>query len=375
VQDIDMPKLRPPLVSIIVTNYNYAQYLEQCLRSIADQSYSNYECVIVDDASDDNSSEVAQAFISKATRPEQFTFVRHEENRGQMAAFFTGLENSSGPFVSFVDSDDILFSDFVESHVQAHLNLNCAGAITSSEEVVIDGTGALISGCVENQSLLFVQNAKELNDKDHLKVGVDRVQQCWRFDVDTILIQKTTDANYVPPATSLIETWIWSTTSAMMYRRSVLDIIDKSITAEFRLCADAYIARFCHLIGGTIFISSAHGAYRRHGKNGHNDNTFRGPYCQATRGSEINTHAVDVLRSQVYANLKEYSALIPPWHMLSVLATITSYRDVFTVKRLIRDNSSLSFSKYLIRKFLQSFSGFRVSARRMMNALWTGWNV
>jgi len=61
--------------------------------------------------------------------------------------------------------------------------------------------------------------------------------------------------------------WIWTSTSAVMFRRSALEMTMTRRTRGIRISADFYLFQFCHLLGGTILIQGAHGAYRRHGTN------------------------------------------------------------------------------------------------------------
>ena len=74
--------LKLPLVSFIVTSFNYEKYLLKTLESIVAQSYKNIEIIIVDDASSDKSVEIAENFIS-VNQDKRITLIRHEKNLGQ----------------------------------------------------------------------------------------------------------------------------------------------------------------------------------------------------------------------------------------------------------------------------------------------------
>jgi len=91
-----------PLVTIIIPSYNHAQYIEQAIQSVLDQTYPNIELVIVDDGSKDNSHEVIKKYLH---HPNVTAFL-NTENSGQSAAFKQGLRNSSGKYVCFLPSDD-----------------------------------------------------------------------------------------------------------------------------------------------------------------------------------------------------------------------------------------------------------------------------
>ena len=97
------------LVSIIVPIYNVEQYLRKCLNSIIAQKYQNWECILVDDCSPDNSALICKEFCQKDSR---FKYVKKAQNEGLGYARNTGLDNASGRYVSFIDSDDFIEPNF-----------------------------------------------------------------------------------------------------------------------------------------------------------------------------------------------------------------------------------------------------------------------
>lgn len=98
-----------PLFSIIVPVYNVSQYLGNCLKSIAEQSYTDWECILVDDGSTDNSGLICDEFSKKSQR---FVIV-HKENEGVSCARNTGLDISKGQWLIFIDSDDYIQKDYL----------------------------------------------------------------------------------------------------------------------------------------------------------------------------------------------------------------------------------------------------------------------
>ncbi|MEO8255399.1 MAG: glycosyltransferase family 2 protein [Flavobacterium sp.] len=93
-----------PLVSIIVPCYNQAHYLTEALQSVLEQTYENWECIIVNDGSPDNTEAVAQEWLAKDSR---FKYI-YKENGGLSSARNAGLEVSRGEYIQFLDSDDLL---------------------------------------------------------------------------------------------------------------------------------------------------------------------------------------------------------------------------------------------------------------------------
>jgi len=90
------------LVSVLMPVYNAGRYLRDAVESVLRQSVSDFEFVIVDDGSTDDSVEIVRAFNDRRIR-----FVRHDKNRGLAAARNTCLESASGAFVAWLDADDL----------------------------------------------------------------------------------------------------------------------------------------------------------------------------------------------------------------------------------------------------------------------------
>lgn len=100
-------------VSIIVPIYNVAAYLHRCVDSLLKQSYPNIEIILVDDRSTDGSLMIAEKF--EADHPDKFKLLRRENNGGLSAARNSGLKAASGEWLTFVDSDDWVTPDYVET--------------------------------------------------------------------------------------------------------------------------------------------------------------------------------------------------------------------------------------------------------------------
>lgn len=95
-----------PLVSILIPNYNKSPYLRQTLDSVLNQTYTNFECIIVDDYSTDNSWEILEEYASLHTRIKIFRRPEDRKQGGNAARNFA-IEQSKGQYVAFLDSDDI----------------------------------------------------------------------------------------------------------------------------------------------------------------------------------------------------------------------------------------------------------------------------
>lgn len=104
-----MEDLSLPLITIIIPVYNAGIYLDACLEGVARQSYPRIEVVIVDDGSTDGSGALCDGWKSKIP---SWT-VLHRANGGPAAARNTGVDNSRGEFIAFVDSDDVVGPDYI----------------------------------------------------------------------------------------------------------------------------------------------------------------------------------------------------------------------------------------------------------------------
>lgn len=96
-------------VSVIVPVYNVENYVAKCLASISAQDYQNLEIIVVDDGSTDQSGEICEAYAQQDPRVQ----VIHQTNGGLSAARNTGLEQLTGEYVCFIDSDDWIEPDFI----------------------------------------------------------------------------------------------------------------------------------------------------------------------------------------------------------------------------------------------------------------------
>lgn len=105
----------PPLVSIIVPCYNQAQYLPESLTSIMNQTYSNWECIIMDDGSPDNTKAVAEEWLNKDTR---FRYVR-KTNSGICDTRNKGISMAQGDFILPLDADDKIAPEYIEQAMLA----------------------------------------------------------------------------------------------------------------------------------------------------------------------------------------------------------------------------------------------------------------
>lgn len=102
-----------PVISIIIPVYNVETYIGQCLKSISDQTYKDFEVLIIDDGSIDRSQQIYKGFESKDKRFVSFK----QENKGPSAARNLGIENAKGEFIAFIDADDYIDKNYLQELV------------------------------------------------------------------------------------------------------------------------------------------------------------------------------------------------------------------------------------------------------------------
>ncbi len=93
-----------PLISIIVPCYNVEDFVSKTLQSVHSQEYSQWECIVINDGSQDNTASICKEWVEKDNR---FTYY-FQENQGLSAARNKGLEMANGEYIYFLDSDDLI---------------------------------------------------------------------------------------------------------------------------------------------------------------------------------------------------------------------------------------------------------------------------
>ena len=102
-----------PIVSVILPTYNRAHLVGRAIRSVLDQTYQDFELIVVDDGSMDNTEGMVKAFKDPRIR-----YIRHEQNRGGAAARNTGIKAAQGEYIAFQDSDDEWLPEKLEKQMR-----------------------------------------------------------------------------------------------------------------------------------------------------------------------------------------------------------------------------------------------------------------
>lgn len=131
------------LVSIIMPSYNTADYILDSINSVINQTYSNWELIIVDDCSTDNTKE-----LLKSINDSRIVLLENDTNSGAAISRNYALRQAKGKWIAFLDSDDIWLPEKLEKQVAFMENNNYYFSYTNYEEIDSDGkkTGVLVTG-------------------------------------------------------------------------------------------------------------------------------------------------------------------------------------------------------------------------------------
>lgn len=119
-------------ISIITPVYNSEKYLMQTIETVINQTYKNWEMILVDDCSTDESANIIKQYSAKDSR---IKYYKLKENSGAAVARNFALENSTGRFIAYLDADDLWKKDKLEKQMNFMLNNNYAFTCTSYEKI------------------------------------------------------------------------------------------------------------------------------------------------------------------------------------------------------------------------------------------------
>lgn len=215
------PLVSKPLVSVLISNYNYDRYLQQAIDSALSQTYPHLEIIVVDDGSTDDSRKVI-AHYGQQVIPVL------KENGGQASAFNAGFAVSQGELICLLDADDIWLPEKVERIVEA------AGAFPQASVIYhrvqnVDQAGQASGQPWPPYTVI----------RGNIFDQVKRTGGWWPF----------------PPSTGL------------SFSRSFLDQVMNIPEQEYRICADTYLADLSPFFGDVVGIDQTLSQFRIHAAN------------------------------------------------------------------------------------------------------------
>ncbi len=277
-------------VSIIINNYNYEAYLGAAIDSALAQRYSDCEVIVVDDGSQDGSVALIESYGDRILPV-------LKANGGQASAFNAGFAAASGEWILYLDADDLLDADAVES-ILTRLDANAEPAAVI--EFYLRNVDASGTPFADGSTM-----PKRLTEHGHLKQ-----------------LLKTGAYGYAP-------------TSGNLFHRDCLSQILPMPEEAYRISADLYLltlAPFCGAI--RVLAKSALGSYRIHGKN----NYFSGPIKPEQFDRELIVDLTNEARKQ--ALVREWA--VKTGHALGARFGFSSSRLLFRRMLALKKNDSKS---------------------------------
>jgi glycosyltransferase involved in cell wall biosynthesis len=218
------PLCENPLVSVLTSNYNYARYLGEAIESVLGQTYTNFEMIVCDDGSTDDSCEVVERYAQRDPRVRLVT----KQNGGQASAWNAAYRECKGQIVCFLDSDDRFLPEKLERVVQAFRSHPDSG-FAGDRMFRIDAVGR----------------------RNGVVPSIADPPSGW----------------YGPFVVRYGATpYGLAFGSAMCLRREIIDLIFP-LPGSFRICADAVVFALAPLMTPIIGIPAPLTEYRFHGRN------------------------------------------------------------------------------------------------------------
>jgi uncharacterized protein (TIGR01627 family) len=253
--DFQTRQFKPPLVTLVVINWNYEAFVGSAISSILAQDYPSLDLIVVDNGSEDKSRQVIDKTVAGDPRVRT---VFNDSNLGQLGAFFRIFDDIRGEFVGITDADDVIAPNFVSSHVQAHLAMPRSVAFTSSNVFETNAEGKVITGGNATFGRGQQLRARSL-PPPHI---VPRLKTISEFEY-----QELSDATAIVPPND--GGWFWGPGTSNLYRRSIVSLIHQRRYASepYIRAADTYLNFFCHALAGSALIFLPLSYYRIHSSN------------------------------------------------------------------------------------------------------------
>lgn len=222
-----------PLVSVLLSSYNYERFLPEAIASVYAQRYRPLELIVVDDGSTDDSPAIIQEWASRSPVPVETIF---QPNGGQASAWNAGFAKCRGELVCLLDSDDTWRPGKVEMMVRLALDHPDAGLY---QHQLDNAAGQLKKPRLISRDIL----------RDWVSVGAVDVRR--RADLVAVFLPST----------------------ALMARREVLEQVFP-VPERLITCPDAYLTRMCCLYGPLQSCDEVLGSWREHGQNAGKSDRF-----------------------------------------------------------------------------------------------------
>ena len=217
-------------ISVILTSYNYGHYIKDAINSVLAQTYTDFELIIIDDASTDNSVELIKDFQDKRTK-----LIINEKNLGLKKSIQKALSFASGEWIAFLESDDLWDETTLQKRFEIAEKYPKVGIIFNNVEEFGDKNWIL---AVKNN---FERNRKALNKKTFPKnifYDLNIHNLIMTFSSVMIRREKFENLNFETPIDALLDWWLYI---HIAYDTDAFYIKEK--LTKWRQHKDSYIIR------------------------------------------------------------------------------------------------------------------------------------
>ena len=216
-----------PKVAVIITHHNYSHFVEAAINSVLNQTYDNFELIVIDDFSDsDHQARLREILVQKPGVKAMW----NTANIGQISSFYRAVDDiSDANFFCVLDPDDRYSPSFLEEMVSIHLNPYTYAGMACCDQLYLENERQITGAYIWQKSESAFR-------------GIDVTAPA----IPTMKLYNWCD-----------HTWPWSSSSAMMFRRSVVSLLHPRRNLDYKGEIDSYLASGARYLGFTIIFDKA----------------------------------------------------------------------------------------------------------------------
>jgi len=223
------------LISIITASYNYEDYIKETIESVINQTYTNWEMIIVDDGSKDNSVEVIKSYCEKDSRIKLF---QHEGgiNKGLAETVKLGISKARGEWIAFLESDDKFMPECLEEKVEIIKENPNIKFIFSDLETF--GSGK--TNFDKNSAYLLIKK-KLASKKPLMDLSLELLKQNFICTFSIVMVKKNLieECNFNTPVNAFLDLWLW----AQIAQKTKFYYLNKPLTM-WRIHSQSFINNY-----------------------------------------------------------------------------------------------------------------------------------
>ena len=217
-------------ISIITASYNYEKYIKETIESVINQTYKNWELIIVDDGSTDNSVEIIKSYCQKDNRIKLY---QHEGgvNKGLSETIKLGISKANGDWIAFLESDDKFMPECLEEKVKV---------IEKNPEVKFIFSDLQMFGDEKEKTdkEKWYNKFKKRYKTIYMDLSLALLKQNWICTFSIVMLRKDliTDCDYNTPIDAFLDLWLW----VQISQKTKFYYLDKKLTF-WRTHLDSFI--------------------------------------------------------------------------------------------------------------------------------------